>query len=221
VWRERVAWLRERLGVFNGRRVVAVATDARTDPAAAVREALGPGCEYAEVPNDPRLREVATFRPLFDRVADLTGPEHCTLYAHAKGATREPDSVCQHWTAALYEVLIDHWALAAADLKRFPVTGAFKKTGHGWRAGYTRSDWHYSGSWFWVRNADLFARPDWGTIDRFWSGIEPYPSLHFAAADAGCYFHPGRVGEVNLYDWDYWRSRVDPDLAAFRARHPL
>lgn len=220
-WRERVLRLRERIGLFNGRKVVAVAVDDTTDAAHHVeRELEGCGCEILSVPNEPSLREVATFLPLFERVADLTGPEHATLYAHAKGVTRPPGATCHRWAEVLEEVMMGDWPAVEGVLTQFPIAGCFKKLGRGWKAAESRSEWHYSGSWAWFSNRELFGRPDWRRIDRFWSGIEPYPSLHFAADDAGCVFHAAPVPAMNLYSADYWNRAVEPAYAKWRAARP-
>jgi hypothetical protein len=214
-WRERVLRLRERIEHFNGRRVVAVASDGTTDPPAHVADALaGCGCEVVPVENDPNLREVATFLPLFERVSELRDPTHATLYAHAKAVTRPEGAACHEWAAALEEVLLN-WPAVAEGLRRHPLAGAFKKVGRGWPE--SSSDWHFSGSWFWFRNAELFAK-DWRRIDRFWSGIEPYPSLHFPKGHAACVFHAGTVDGVRLYDGGYWERAVRPELEKFRAK---
>ncbi|HYH65878.1 MAG TPA: methyltransferase domain-containing protein [Urbifossiella sp.] len=220
-WRTRVLRLRERIKMFNGRRVVAVAHDGTTEHPNLVEDALkGTGCEVIAVPNDPNRREVATFLPLFARVAADAAPGHATLYGHAKGVTRPETSTAARWAAALEEVHLDHWPAVADRLRRFPIVGAFQKRGAGWMPEESLSDWHFSGSWFWVRNADLFAR-DWTRIDRFWGGIESYPSLHFAPHEAANLVCGGAVPDVNLYDHAFWERAVEPALAAFRAANAV
>jgi hypothetical protein len=145
-------------------------------------------------------------------------PGHCALYAQAKGTTRRPGHIAHRWNEAQFVVYLDYWPLVAEQLAAFPVTGAFKKLGPGWSPSQSKSDWHYSGSWFWFRTADLFAR-DWRTADRFWSGVEPYPSQQFLAAEAGTLFHEARTPQMNLYRASYWQAVVDPALAQWRKEH--
>jgi hypothetical protein len=219
-WRTAVNRLRESIGMFNGRKVIAVATDRTTEGPHMVEVALdGTGCEFVRIPNDPERREVATFEPLFGQIADLTGPEHCTLYAQAKGTTRRPGATAHRWAAVLNDVHLDYWPLVAEQLTQFPVTGAFLKTGECWDPHQTRADWHYSGSWMWFRNDALFGQ-DWRRIDaNFWSGIESYPALHFPTTAAGCLFHQGACRKVDLYDVLYWWGTVDPALKAWEAEN--
>ncbi len=242
-WQWNVDQLVRRLDLFNGKKVVAVAIDPpsgrKPDPVGPhspdrnrwlkgcdsledVRTRFGafaPDIEFVEVENDPTRREVATYQPLFTRIMDDTGPGEVTLYAHAKGTTRPPGHVARRWTEALFEVLLDHFPVVGDSLRKYPVTGAFKKHGPGWVRQQSLSDWHYSGSWFWFRNAEWFAQPDWQRIDGFWSGIESVVPVHFSSEQSGCVFHEDRVNRMNLYAPAYWRLTVDPALAVFRATH--
>jgi hypothetical protein len=218
-WRWHALWLRERMALFNGRRVVAVVTDRTTDPPGQVRDALaGLGIEWVELPNDPGLREVATHAPLFGRLAAETGPGDVTLYAHSKGVANKswPDggATIRRWTEALYETLVDYWPAVQRLLETHPLAGSFKRRGRYWQESV--ATWHYSGSWFWFRNRDLYAR-DWRRIDRFWSGIESYPGLHFGVEEAGVVFGHGFPGESSWpYRAEVWRDHFGPELERWR-----
>jgi len=207
VWQRRVIQLRQRMPLFNGKRIVAITTGGGLDSASEVRTALdGLGCEFVEVPNDATLREVAAFEPMFSRV-ESTDPTEATLFAHAKGVTRPPMSAPQAWGDVLFATHCDYWQAVEAVLMCKPIAGCFKKFGRGFAE--SESEWHYSGSWFWFRNAELFSR-NWRKIDLFWAGIEPYPSLHFSDAEAGSIFMEGNVNSLNLYDSALWESKVLP-----------
>lgn len=232
-WRWNVDRIVERQELFDGKRIVAIVTDPpsgrRPDPTGhlspdrgrlwknfgtvpEVKERFGPGFEFLELENDPYLREVVSLVPMLERLQGLDG---VALYAHGKGTTRAPGHTARVWAEALVETCLDHWPLVQEQLSVAPVTGAFLKLGQGWRPEQSRSDWHYSGSWFWFRLKDLFAK-DWRRHDSFWSAIEPYPSQHFDAKEAGCLFFEGRVPQMNLYHWTYWHQTVLPELERWR-----
>lgn len=214
-WQRNVALLLPHLSQFNGKRVVAVATDDSTDSPEAVRAAFDPeAVDVLSFPNAPALREVATFRPLFDAVK-TTDPTHAVAYAHAKGVTagRARDPQVARWTEALYRATFGCPDRLAAALRTHPVAGAFLKTGRGWPAHESLSAWHYSGSFFWFRAAELFRRADWMRIDNFWAGIEPYLSLHFPLTRAAHLVHRASVAAMNLYSADVWRAVIEPKLA--------
>lgn len=195
-WHWHADRLRKVAPLFNGRKLVAVATSDHCDPWEAVADAL-PGFEVLAVRNDPSLREVATFEPLFGSMTPA--PDEVTLYAQGKGVTHDFDPVFMRWTEILYETLCDHWPAVEDVLRRYPLAGSFLKVGRGWADFESLSEWHYSGSWFWFRNRELLSKPDWRRIDRFWSGIEPYPSLHFGAEEAGVVFFRGKVPTLQFY----------------------
>ena len=222
MWRWNVGELRKRLGLFNGRKVIAVATGDAASPDAVRAELAGCGCEFVEVPNRPDLREVATFEALFSRVAEFTGPEHATFYAHAKGVANQTwhaGGTIREWAGAMYESCLDWRGDVAKALRTHPVVGSFKRTIHGWNAHESASDWHYSGSFFWFRNRDLFSQPDWRRIDSFYSGIEPYASLHFPSSHAATLVcENGRMGSW-LYLRDDWNRVAAGPLAEGRRRN--
>jgi hypothetical protein len=216
-WRWHLEQLRARKHLFNGRRICAVVTDGSSEPASLVRDLAGDVFdEFLESPNDPARREVATFEALFLRVQS-TAPGEAILWAHSKGVGRNKHPTVRRWTEALYATYCDHWPFVQGLLRQFPVVGAFKKLGCGFEWGQSASTWHYSGSWCWYRSADLFRKPDWRKIDQFWGGIEPYPSLHFPAEEAGCLFWEAAVPAMNLYDAAYWDGTVAPALERWRA----
>lgn len=214
VWRRNVARLRAHAGLFAGRRLVTVAADRRTDRAADVADALGPGFEVSEVRNDRARRETARFVAMLGHVRKSAGPGDALFVGHAKGVTHPVnDGVTVHrWADILYDVCLGDWPGVAASLAQHPVTGAFLKEAAGF-AG-SRSAWHYSGGFYWLRCGDLFAR-DWAACDDRWWGTESYPGLHYAPAEAGCLFHRGGP-EMNAYVMGYLRGVVEPAYADWK-----
>lgn len=237
-WQRNVGRLVERLRIFNGRIVVAIVTDPpsgrRSDPTGphppdrarhiapcdspeAVMEAFGPWrdkIEWLVTENDPHLREVKTLVPMLEKFLPA-GPQDIALYAQAKGTTRHRSHIAHHWSDVQYIVYLDYVRLVEEQLRTAPVTGAFKKLGPGWNPSQSISDWHYSGSWFWLRLAELF-KTNWRMVDQHWSGVEPYPSQKFRCADAACLFMEAQVPHMHLYHRGFWRDKVDPDFEDWR-----
>lgn len=240
VWQWNVEQLCGRMKCFNGRKIIAIVTD---PPEGRIPDPDGPhapdrgrvisGCdsvdavkaefrkrwghddlEFMEFENDPNLREVKPFMPMLAEVL-TDDPYDITCYSQAKAVTRPKGHIAHRWTEALYEIVLDHFPLAIEQLNQFHVTGCFKKLGAGWSLEQSKSDWHYSGSWFWVKTAELMKR-DWQKIDQFWSGIEPYPSQQFKASESGCMFHTEQVPVMNLYDRRYWKRIVIPAFNRWR-----
>ena len=215
LWRSNVDRLAARWHLFDGVKAVAVATGPGTDSADAVRAALPPDAEVIELANDPKLREVVGWLPLWSRLAEAAGPADVAFYGHAKGVTRPTNRgvTCHPWAAMAGEICWDYWGLVREQLARFPITGPFKKVGRGFSG--SRSAWHYSGAFYWVRTADFLSR-DWRNPDRQWWGTESTPGVLYRPDEAGCLFHEGKVPSLNLYSPAYLNGTVRPAFEAWR-----
>lgn len=219
VWQWNVEQLRQRWPLFNGRRIIAVVAPGESDPYAldsieAVKSEFdGMDAEFIEVPNVVGLREVASWGQLFERVAS-NDPTHLTFYAHAKGVTAQVNTgVTVHpWTEILYHTCLDYPSLVEGVLGEHPVAGSFLKVGHGF-AG-SRSDWHYSGSFYWIRSAEV--GDAWRKIERKWWGVESWPSLAFGRKKAGLLFHQDSQRSLDLYRAEYMERTVLPALKEWR-----
>jgi len=216
--------------LFNGRRLIAVASGgyvrqrqddgrrrmAPLDPPGVGRDALaGLDCEFLELQHEPKLRETAALVPLLERL-ESRSPNEAIFRAHAKGVTHpvNPGVSVTRWTEILYETALDYWPLAQRQLEDFGCTGSFKKVGSYFG---TPSAFHYSGSFYWLRSADLFAR-DWRRVDLTWYGVEPYPGQQFRPEEAGCLFWE-QGGVLDLYNVAYFRDSVEPAYAAWKEAH--
>lgn len=222
VWQRNLDQLKWRMPLFDGRKVIAIGVGTQTDhvthrgtlhldPPDMVREYLdGHGCEFLEFENDPTLREVASWEPLWGRLADLSPTADVAFYGHAKGVTRpvNPGTTVHEWTRVMYSACLDYWPEVADLLTRCPLAGPFLKAGRGFVG--SASSWHYSGTFFWARLSE--AIPKYREIDRAWFGNEAWPGLHWPASAAGCIVHPGRVPSLDLFSFPYFRDRALPDF---------
>jgi hypothetical protein len=214
-WQRGLDQLLMRWPLFAGRKVIAIvtqspATTLTLDPPERVREYLaGRGCEFLEIPNNPERREVETWGPLWSRLEEFRDSNDAVFYAHAKAVTRpyNPGVSCHPWTRIMFSALLDYYLLVEESLRKWPITGAFKKVGMGF--GGSRSSWHYSGSFFWIRAREAFKHGRVREIDQVWWGNESWPGLHFPPEHAGCIFHEGFVPQLDLYNPSYMRGVVE------------
>jgi len=218
IWRHNVRQLRRRLELFDGRRVVAIVTGPGLEAPEVVQAALGSDVEYLILPNDQRLREVVTLTPLLERTLCYAGVADATFYAHAKGVTRpvNPGVTVHYWTDAMYVACLDYWPVVAEMLQHRPTVGAFKKIGAGFEG--STSTWHWSGAFFWLRNAAA-AKRDWRRIDQQWWGSESWIGLHFSPDEAAALLLTDVVGVLDLYRMDYLRLVAMPALVRFQREH--
>lgn len=214
LWRWNVERLLADIDLFNGRRIIGVVHDRQSEPPEAVRTVFeGHGCEFIEMPNDPR-GECLTFPSMLTSVASVH-PDDVTFYGHAKGVKHgagvsEP---IRRWTEALYDASLGQWSLVADHLRRYALTGSFRMLGR-FRAHQYLGDWHYSGTFFWIRHALAFRRSI-HTVPQFYGGVEVWPGLHFRPEETGCLLLDN-LRELP-YNEAFWRAKGNAAIQRLKA----
>ncbi|MBA4175721.1 MAG: hypothetical protein C0505_04050 [Leptothrix sp. (in: Bacteria)] len=212
-WRWNVEQLLRRIDLFNGRRLIGVVTDERSEDEATVRTAFaGHGCEFTVLPNDAR-GEAATFPHLLQGLAG-TDEDDVSFYAHAKGVKYEPQlpPAVRRWAEAQYTVMLDHWPAVRAQLDGHAMSGMLRR--HGRFANHQHvGDWHYSGTFFWFRHGPVFSRR-WSEVPPFYGGVEAWPGMLFSRREAGCLLLDG-LRELPYHE-RFWKQRGDPAVAQWR-----
>lgn len=204
--------------VFDyGRKAIAIATGKDFDAPEKVID-LFPSqnnTQFFTVDNHPELRETHSFPSLLLKASEWT-VDSSTFYAHTKGVTRKDDPAITLWTEILYYYNLHNIELVQKSLDQFPITGCCKR--HGKFSNFPKeSTYHYSGTFFWFRNKDLFERK-WIQVPPMRYGTEAYLSLLFKEREAGCLwgnkFHNG-------YDWNYMKTLVqnEPHFQTFLRLH--
>ena len=208
-WQWNLDQLIKRRHVFTGKVVIGVAEGPNTATRAEVEEyaqQLNP--TVFSVPNNPRIREGATFQKLLQAIKDDSS---ITFFCHAKGARHgesfgSDGSTLRPWTETMYRVCLDDIGKTIEQLKTSTMTGPFRRFGNFKTPGNHR--WHYSGAFYWFRNADVFER-NWQKMDLFFFAVESWPGLLFRPEEVACCFHDN-CGD--LYRMDYWNSQILPQL---------
>lgn len=224
-WQRNLDQLISRMPMFNGRKVVAIIKQGDAEypvaPPEAVKEYLrGWDCEFMEFENEKALREVKAFVPMLEKIREAAGarPDHCCFHAHAKGVTKafDPGVTVHTWATLMYHTLLDYWPLVSEMLLDHPFVGSFKKLGRAF-GPKTTSDWHYSGTFYWIRTGALFGTSDdWKRIDQQWWGTESYPSLHCPRDRAACVFHTAQAAALNCYKMAYFTRIILPEFAKWK-----
>ena len=212
IWLRNVRQLVKRIDLFNGRRVIAVATGDGLASPDEVRAAFRDHeIEIISQPNSRELRENATFLKLLERV-NSTDSTEATFYAHAKGVAK--DIHCsgdplgsRYWRNAMYHELLDDQHRIAELLEEYPVVGTHRRY-HAeqpqiYPDGQSSSDWHYAGTFFWFRNRDVFATDRWREV---WQptgwGAEAWVGRMFAFDQSACVAYDGLVDHYNPDSYD-------------------
>jgi len=165
-WRWNVELLLQRIDLFNGRRLVAIVTDDRTEDLDAVQAAFaGHGVEFIVRPN-AQGGESVTF-PLMLAELAREHRDDVAFYAHAKGVKYEPSwpPAVKRWAEVQMAVTLDHWPSVRAQLERHAMTGLLRRPGRFTNHQHV-GDWHYSGTCFWFRHDAVFERA-WQDVPTF------------------------------------------------------
>lgn len=158
------------------------------------------GVSFVQTDNDPEWGETRPFiEELLPRVESTQSGE-ITFYAHAKGVSRPLTEPIRKWVDFLYVKNLGNLRRVQSALSRHPVAGVLKISHP---MGPLKAPWHYSGSFFWFRNSDLFQK-DWRRIPPGRYGVEAYPAEHFPGRQACCLACPLSYPYLDLYDRATW-----------------
>jgi spore maturation protein CgeB len=209
MWQWNLDQLKRRVDIFNGRRILGIVHDDRSVLPEEVQEFVaGHGFEFVIEKNDER-GEVVTFPKMMERLTSSDSNE-ITFYGHAKGVKYEPNIslAVMRWAEAQYQAALDDWLGVREHLERFAMTGCFKRYGQ-FSAHRKMADWHYSGTFFWMRNAHVFSK-NYQDVPQFYGGVETWPGRLFRKEETGCLL----VDNVRQhpYSADFWRNFVQPEL---------
>ena len=96
-----------------------------------------------------------------------------------------------------------NWGWVEESLRDHPISVPFKMP---WRRDPAL--WFYSGTFFWMRNRDIFRIPNVLRVPQFYGGVEHWPSHIIPYDSAGCCFYDCTV-PTNLYDTAVIRHAED------------
>lgn len=220
-WQWNCDRLIENEALFNGRRLIGIAVDQASDTAETVMEYLGSRgfeAEYIVAQNVPNLGEVTTFVPCLEKLETYFGPGDVTFRAHAKCvrhriALEDAGATIFRWTNAMWDANC-HWESVRPILEQHATAGIFRRKMQ--RIGRSWGPWHYSGSFYWFRNRESFAR-NWRYVPNAYYGTEAWPGLLFPAINESGLIFGDNVGD--LYTLPYWESEIEPAISAWKASH--
>lgn len=210
-WKWNLQQLAKQIDLFNGKRILGVVTGSDTDSAATVIDyAASMGISFTHVverANNSNLREVVTWLPMLE----LLHPEHAgknevVFSAHAKGVRHiDPfaeGSTLLPWTETMYRYCLE-WNRVEPQINQKMATGCFRRFNNFKTPG--NYQWHYSGTFFWWRLAEIGKR-NWRTVDQKFFGTESWIGHQAHESETGCLLLDD-CGD--LYRSEYWRDVVN------------
>lgn len=230
IWQWNCDQMAARLPLFNGRKVVAIATGHAPFQPGVLRRRLDdpelvkakfPGCEFLIFQNDSARGESVAWDALWASVPQ--SPADVTFYAHAKGikwGNHHPHSRwIRLWSQMMYETCLDDWPSVEAALRDYPLAGSVKKIGRCFD-DIPASTWHFSGSFAWFRNRDWCERGGGkGYPNRMTS--EALPGVLFKPEEAAGLLCTGFAPFLHLYEERAWRMTIFPAWRKWREARGL
>lgn len=206
-WRANLAQLRARMSLFNGRRLIAVATDGRTAGVCDVASELqGCDCEFLPFGNDPVLREMVSYPTLLRTLSAYPDGMDCHWYGHAKGVTSINFApAVREWRDAMYTAQLDHWPFIRRLLAENAAVGQFMRPRHIIEGSPCR--WHFSGTFSWRRHTPLFQRK-WDAYDQHWCGSESHLGRIYRKGEVHSLYGDRPPGGLDLYLDSVWSGGV-------------
>lgn len=206
LWRWNVEQLCARMQLFNGARLVGVGLGQGTATLEEVKAAFGSHpVDFLPFANDPTQKEMVAHQPMVERISQYRAEGDVTFYGHGKGVTSVSyGDGPRRWAEAMYRGLLDYWPAVRDQLREHATVGIFRRIMSPAPAAHV--PWHYSGSFRWVRNMDLYQR-QWRMIDPNFYGPETYPGRHFTKEESSCLYGEFAFGGVGLYlesTWAEW-----------------
>lgn len=156
---------------------------------------LGPEQVTLETVWNQRHGEAVSFPRLIQGLNRYDGH---TFYCHSKGASYPPGSLSEQWADIMFHLCLDY--PVGPVLQDYPIAGAFRRI-----ENRMYVPWHYSGTFFWFRNRDVFSR-NWRQPMEDRNDVERWPARLFPAEESG---DLGLADCRNLYDEVNWRSWIE------------
>jgi len=214
-WRHMVIELQRHWPLFNGKKIIAIPTAKDLHPPHVLQSYFPPGATFIHTPNDRRLREVATFLPLLQRIRSLNKHE-ATFYCHSKGTSpfhvdrpNTPQAI-RLWTTHLFWACLTQWKRIHQLLKHHAAASAYLIDYSGIPnhrmtspTGLTLGTWHFAGTFFWFRNEQIFSRKFWSAIPDDPFAAEMWLGSFVPAGLAGSLpptWHPPKTNPPDLYE---------------------
>lgn len=214
-WQWNLVQLAKRWRLFNGKKIITIVTDnSTTTVGAVVAFCASIGITWDHVltqPNHGRLREVATWVPMLNVLDPENAKDNEVVFScHGKGVRHETrEDHIKAWAEVMYQSCLDYWPLAEELLKSKVAAGSFRKFG-----GFKTKckNFHYSGTFFWWRLAELGKR-NWRSIEQTYWGTENWLSCHSDSVECGVLF---KDKTISLYEYDYWKETVWPEWETWK-----
>ena len=250
VWQWHVEQLRKYLPLFNGRRIITIATPGENnrlaiEPAALVRAAFGEDAgsiEFLERPNDPEFWEAPAFREMLAMIAESSkfqvpdskpqASEH--LEPGTPNLEGVPEATFYFHAKGVRRANQEAIRLWCQEIYRHNlgrIGAAMAALENAKACGIAKSPtnpggidtaggWHFAGTGFWFRHDALFGGERWNTIHDHSHAVEAYLGTQFAPWEVACLAYDNIGAVYSAATWQAAIAAFDAAAAAADKRPP-
>lgn len=221
LWRWHLRQLADRFRIFNGKRILSIASDANTF---SLREVLNYsqslGLEWTAHQQVRNLRRMGEHQS-WSGLMRLLEPQHlgvddAVFYCHSKGVTHPGNEAPTIWSSVMYEAALDYIPVVIDHFRRdYAFTGSIKGTREKFFGG-PDVDWCYAGTFFWWKPSIVGDKHR--QVKPRYHGLEMWPGESFPFEKCGDLFTPPGLGvddgcvQGAPYSVDIWRNIYLPQF---------
>tara|TARA_Y100000592_G_scaffold14898_1_gene21621 strand:+ start:8275 stop:9891 length:1617 start_codon:yes stop_codon:yes gene_type:complete len=209
--------LRKYIPKFNNKRVINIAVgDGLYSPEYVKEKLKGLDIQFFETPNNNEYRESYGFFEKLLPTIESTDENEYTFFGHSKsnsekrqlGSYKKPHRL---WTDYCYEYNLSNIDDVLDKLNTYDTYGIFKRT-KGLETVAKDSKWHYSGTFFWFKNSEIFKQNWESKKDNGRYGTEAFLGRLITNEKSYCAFDlDGDLGKpISIFDNNSsWKSELD------------
>lgn len=211
--------LKKRWHLFDGKKVIGVTYSKPTDVDSVIRQ-FPRDVTVLTAENNRKLGEMALFFDLLEQVKTID-PNQVTFYAHAKGVkylTHPKLPAIKQWAKEMYETLLDYPGWSVSNLDKFAMSGTFMHESS-MRAFRVASHWHFSGTFYWFRNIEVFSKT-WNETMPGYYGSEIWAGVMFDKSQVQTAIDSIRPRDFRaLSNPKSWESSLGSKLKKWKHEH--
>jgi len=218
-WQKHIEYLGKYANGYD-RKIMAIATGEGTDSVESIQREFSNEWEFVICDNDPKLREVKTYREMFTMVVSQNIND-VVVCAHGKGAqshTNESESIAW-WTEAMYETVVGNLPEVFSKMSEgYTAVGSFLRNGKHFGCKYR---YHFSGTFYALRTSMICNGGEFPKIRSQWWGTESFPGDHIPkdkaycifADDCGDMYHAENQPRNELIEWRSRRESSEKSIS--------
>ena len=208
-WKRHSEYLKKYSNGYS-RKIMSVATDENSASFEEVKDVFGDSWEYINVKNDPKAREVSSYKKLL-KMAATEDKNTVIVCAHGKGAqphTSDSENITW-WTEAMYKTVVGNLEeIYELMEKGYNIVGSFRRFGGHFGC---KHKYHYSGTFYALRASGFFLSEGcvpkikdrwWGTESLPGDTIHKVKSACIIGDDCGDLYHRENQPRKELEEWE-------------------